>query len=718
VIGSPTAYVHRRAAGVSLLVALCEEADARGEGSSCTPVVLHWGADLGPLSDDDVAHMVWSRTSKPRDSAVDQMRWVSLLPQSSSGFTGTPAVETARSRSSGAWQPSWRTWELLETTDGLRLSAGDDECQLRVLIELQMTEEGLVRARSTLTNTAEDEVTVGALRLVLPVGSEATELLDLTGRWTRERAPQRSPYLQGTWSRSGRHGRTGHDATLVLVAGTANFSFRTGTVWGVHLAWSGDHQHYAERTPEGEALLGAQELLGPGEINLGRDESYATPWLNGSWSADGLDAMSARLHHWHRRTRSRRLPPRPVVVNTWEAVYFDHELPRLTALVDAAQKVGAERFVLDDGWFLGRRNDSAGLGDWVVDPDVWPDGLHPLIEHVHARDMDFGLWVEPEMVNVDSRLARQHPEWLLKGRRSLPLDWRHQQVLDLQQSGAFVRVRDSLLALLDEYDIAFVKWDHNRDVLDAAHAGRPAMHGQTRAFYQLLDEIRTAHPTLEIETCASGGGRVDLGVLARTDRVWPSDTIDAVERQHIQRWTTLLVPPELIGTHVGGPVAHTTGRSHHLDFRAATALLGHFGIEWDLSTVTGEELARLREWVTLHKELRHLVAEGVSVHGDHPDPALLITGAVSQDGHEAVFVVAAVASSATQLPLPVVLPGLRRDLRYAVRRVGAGSADDEGAPWLSSGLTLPGTALGVAGVRLPGLRPDTAVVLHCRATRA
>ena len=196
--------------------------------------------------------------------------------------------------------------------------------------------------------------------------------------------------------------------------------------------------------------------------------------------------------------------------------------------------------------------------------------------------LDFGLWVEPEMVNDDSDLARAHPDWVLRGRSAPAPLWRHQQVLDLQHPDAYAHVRDALLALLAEYDIAFLKWDHNRDLVDVAHAGRPAVHGQTLAFYRLLDELREAHPDLEIESCASGGGRIDLEVLTRTDRVWPSDTIDAVERQRIQRWTSLLVPPEMLGAHLGGPVAHTTGRTHSTGFRAATALLGHLGIEWDL----------------------------------------------------------------------------------------------------------------------------------------
>jgi alpha-galactosidase len=691
-------------------------ADLTADG---TPVLLHWGPDLGPLNGADVAELVRSRATKPLGSALDDVRWTALVPDASSGFTGTPAVQGLRVGTSEAWQPRWAAWQLVVGERQVSLTATDPECGLEVRVQLELTEEGVLRSCSTLTNTAAGDFWLDSLRSVLPVPSDATELLDLTGRWTRERIPQRRPFSDGTFVRAGRHGRTGHDATLLLVAGTPGFTFRSGTVHGVHLAWSGDHVHDAERTAEGESLLGAQELLGPGEVVLGTGTSYTSPWLVASWSDAGLDGLSARLHAWQRRTRPRPLPPRPVLVNTWEAVYFDHDLQRLTDLADAAREVGAERFVLDDGWFRGRRDDTAGLGDWTVDRAVWPEGLHPLVDHVHGLGMDFGLWVEPEMVNVDSDLVREHPDWVLRGRAELPPQWRHQQVLDLQNRDAFEHVRDALLALLAEYDVAFLKWDHNRDLVDVAHAGRPAVHGQTLAFYELLDVLRAAHPALEIESCASGGGRVDLGVLSRTDRIWASDTIDALERQHLQRWTTLLVPPEVMGAHVGSPVAHTTGRTHRLGFRAATALLGHFGIEWDLTRATGTERGELAEWVALHKQLRPLVASGTLVRGDHPDPAVLVTGMVSVDGGEAVFVVATVATTATQALAPVVLPGLRGDRRYAVRRGGPRDQDarraEEGAAWVSTGLTLPGSVLGAAGVVLPAMLPESAVVLHCTA---
>jgi alpha-galactosidase len=682
-------------------------------------VVLHWGADLGELDGADVEALVAARTPTRPHSALDRPRWSGILPDSAAGFTGTPAVEGWRPEDGDARTPRFHDWTL--AVDGARagLRSQDAELGLTVDWSISLDEHGVVRCSTRLTNTGPSSYALTALRSVLPVGPQAVEVLDLTGRWTRERSPQRRAFAQGTWQRAGRHGRTGHDATLVMVAGTDSFGFRHGTVWGVHVAWSGDHVTYAERTPEGEALLGGHELLASGEVVLAPGESYTTPDLLGSFSDHGLDAMAARFHGWLRQRSPRTRRPRPVVVNTWEAVYFDHDLDRLRRLADAAAGVGAERFVLDDGWFRGRRDDHAGLGDWTVDPEVWPDGLHPLVDHVTGLGMEFGLWVEPEMVNPDSDLARRHPGWVLGGRAGAPPEWRHQQVLDLQRPEAFERVRSSVEALLAEYPVSFLKWDHNRDLVDAWHQDRPAARGQTLAFYRLLDALRAAHPDLEIESCASGGGRVDLGVLQRTDRIWPSDTIDAVERQQIQRWTGLLVPPEIMGAHVGGPTAHATGRRHDLAFRAATALLGHFGIEWDITAASDLERAELTVWVALHKRLRPLLNHGTVVRGDHPDPGLLVSGVVAPDASAGVFVAAAVASLRTQTPLPVQLPGLDPDRRYRVRRIGP----DPGGPVVDlarsglaeEGVRLPGSILGDVGVRLPALAPETAWVLEATA---
>jgi alpha-galactosidase len=360
-----------------------------------------------------------------------------------------------------------------------------------------------------------------------------------------------------------------------------------------------------------------------------------------------------------------------------------------------------------------------------VDETVWPDGLHPLADHVTGLGMEFGLWVEPEMINEDSDLARAHPEWIMSTGDRLPGAARHQQVLDLARPEAFDHILGRLDELLATYPISYLKWDHNRDLVEAGHGptGQAGVHGQTLAVYRLLDELRQRHPAVEIESCASGGGRVDLGILERTDRVWVSDCIDPLERQRIQRWTNLLIPLELMGTHVGAEAAHTTHRRHALDFRAGTALFGHFGIEWDLTAVDPAELTRLGAWVALYKELRGLLHSGTAVHADHPDPAVQLHGVVAADGSEAVY--ALVASATSELyPLgPFHLPGLDPDAVYHVRPqppgdVPEGIASQRGLPlpwWTPEGVRLPGRVLAEVGLRAPVLFPERLVLL--RATR-
>ena len=412
--------------------------------------------------------------------------------------------------------------------------------------------------------------------------------------------------------------------------------------------------------------------------------------------------------------------PRPVVLNTWEAVYFDHRLERLTELADVAARLGVERFVLDDGWFGNRRNDTAGLGDWHVAVDVWPDGLNPLIAHVRKLGMEFGLWVEPEMVNPDSDLFRAHPDWVLSGSGRpgrLPEAWRHQQVLDLANPDCYAYIRDRLDALLGDHDIAFLKWDHNRDLIEAGHAGRPGVHAQTLAVYRLLDELRERHPGVEIESCASGGGRVDLGILHRTDRVWASDTNDALERQPIQRWTQLLVPPELVGSHVGPPRAHTTGRVHSLAFRVATALFGHFGIEWDIASASAAEQEALAEAIAFYRRMRPLLHGGQVVRADHPNPAAYLHGVVAADRAEALFAYVQLTASAFETPGLARLPGLDPGRAYRVEPVAvAGEPETKQAvapAWLEAGgVTLGGRALAEVGLPLPVLRPEQALLLH------
>lgn len=702
--------VHLRAAGVSLVL------DTSGPA---LPRVLHWGGDLGDVTARDLAALP-DAVTPPGHTEAEPCALPAVIPEHATGWDGRPGL--SGHRDGRHWSPRFRTAavrvEPHATGGGLVVAeAADDVAQLALGVEIELTPQGLVRMRARLTSSgADDPYTLDRLTLALPVPAVATELLDLAGRWSRERTPQRLPLVVGAHVRDVRRGRSGFDSPLVLVAGEAGFGFRHGQVWGLHTAWGGGHVHEAERLPGGEQGLAGGESLWPGEVRLDTGDTYTTPWVVGSYGV-GMDAMAGRFHAWLRAREAHPVTPRPVVMNTWEAVYFEHDLDRLRALADAGAAVGVERYVLDDGWFRGRRSERAGLGDWTVDPDVWPDGLHPLVDHVRALGMEFGLWFEPEMVNPDSDLARAHPEWILQTGDRLPPLVRSQQVLDLTHPGAYAHVRDHVLALVREYRLDYLKWDHNRDLVDAGSTrtgGAAAMAAQTRAVYRLLDEIRAAAPGLEIEACASGGGRVDLETLAHTDRVWASDCIDALERQRIQRWTAQLLPPELVGAHVGAPTSHTTGRTHALDLRAGTALFGHLGVEWDLTRASDDERARLAAWIVLHKRFRGLLASGLVVRADHPDDAVWLHGVVAADRAEALFAVVAMDRSDTWPPGALRLPGLDDRRRYRVAPVGPGADLPElwTRPAWWAGVELPGRVLREVGLQAPPLRPETLVLLH------
>jgi len=640
------------------------------------------------------------------------------------GWRLRPGLRGARADGT-AWSPLFTVGavdtdvgDLEEESRGgwVLVTASDERTALRLQIRLTLHRSGVLELQQSLRNDGTEDYLLAELAATLPIPARALEVLDLTGRWCREHVPQRQHLNMGAWSREGRRGRTGHDSPLVLTAGTAGFGFGTGEVWGVHLAWSGDSTVWAERNPVGVSQVGAAELLAPGEVRLAPGETYTAPRVYAAYSERGLDGMSSAFHELVRSRPHHPKTPRPVILNTWEAVYFDHRLDRLSELADAAARIGVERFVLDDGWFGGRRDDMAGLGDWYVSKEVWPVGLRPLIDHVKSMGMDFGLWVEPEMVSPDSELFRAHPDWILSEPGRLPPTWRSQHVVDLANPLAFDFLLERLDTLLSDHDIAYLKWDHNRDLVDAGHEGRAGVRLQTLALYRLLDELRARHPHVEIESCASGGGRVDLGILERTDRVWPSDTMDALERQHIQRWTQLLIPPELVGTHIGSTVSHTTGRHHSLSFRAATALFGHLGIEWDLTAITSQEAEDLAGVIAFYKRVRSLLHSGRVVRVDHPDATVQVHGVVAQDRSEAVFAYVQLASSPTEVPPPVLLSGLEPGRRYRVVPVplaGGPSAQEIASPrWAEDGIVLTGEVLMRAGLQMPVLHPEQAMILH------
>ena len=674
-----------------------------------TPVIAHWGApvgDPGALTVADDRPLV--------HGTPDVVAPLSVVPEHGTGFTGRPGLSGHR-RQGRHWAPRFEPHS--HTVDGGRLTAvaEDPVAELRLVTTIEVGDCLVVAAE--LVNLSEtDRYLLDGLTVTLPVPQHLDEIGGFTGRWTREFHQVRLPWPHGAHTAENRRGRTSHETPSLLFAGTAGFGEWGGEVLGAHLAWSGNHSWFADRLADGRRYLQVGELLHPGELALEPGESYRTPDVVAVWSDAGLTPATQRFHRRLRARPGHPTRPRPVLINTWEAVYFDHDLDTLRDLADRAARVGVERFVLDDGWFGSRRDDTSGLGDWAVSADVYPDGLAPLIDHVTGLGMEFGIWVEPEMVNPDSDLYRAHPEWALTTDGYEPPLGRNQLVLDLARPAAFDHVLGQLDALLTDHDIAYVKWDMNRDHIAGSGAdGAAGTHAQTRALYRLLDELRRRHPSVEIESCSSGGARIDHEILARTDRVWTSDCNDALERQQIQRGASMLIPPELMGAHIGPPRAHTTGRRHGLAFRAATAMFGHLGIEWNLCRLDDAELDALAEVVALHRRFRPLLHSGDVVRFD-TEPEFVAHGVYRPDRSEALVSVARVATSPSLIPPPLRLPGLDPDHRYRIEHLALPReyvGPNRTLPaWWHDGVTMTGRDLATIGLQLPAMHPDTATLLH------
>ena len=677
--------------------------------ATSTPTVVHWGAPLGDDADLDALRDALDRPTVA--GSTGPVAPVSMVPLHADGFVGRPGLVGHRGGGRD-WSPRFVPTAHRVEGNLLTIESADDVAELALTTTIRL--DDVLAVSSTVTNVGSRRYSLDALTITLPFADAADELLTFDGRWAREFHPVRRVWSDGAVVSENRRGRTSHEHVPLMFAGTHGFGEWNGEVWGVHLAWSANHTMLAERLADGRRYVQAGELLHPGEVVLEAGESYSTPQVIAVHSTLGLTPATWGFHRSVRRSPAHPDTPRPVLLNTWEAVYFDHDTERLCALADVAASIGIERFVLDDGWFGSRRDDTSGLGDWTVSAEVYPDGLTPLVDHVTGLGMEFGIWVEPEMVNPDSDLYREHPDWALTTEGYEPVLGRHQLVLDLGNPDAFALVLDRLDAVLRDHRISYVKWDMNRDhVQGSGSDGAPGTHAQTLALYSMLDELRRRHPAVEFESCASGGGRVDHEILQRTERVWTSDCNDALERQTIQRGASMLIPPEVMGAHIGPRRSHTTGRMHTLAFRAATALFGHLGVEWNIARLDDADLAALADAIAIHKRFRTMLHTGDVVRFD-TEAAYSAHGVYAVDRSAGLVSFAQLATAPSLTSPALRLPGLDPERRYRVDHVALpgerwGVASTQPA-WLTDGVALTGRQLAVHGIRPPVLHPESAVL--------
>lgn len=644
---------------------------------------------------------------------------LTLSPEHGRGMFSSPGLEGHRNGYD--WSPVFAFHSLEQNGNSLKIITEDTIAGLKLVIDLILDPAtDVLQIRHTLTNMKPDPYQVDRFAVTLPLPERADELLAFHGRWVREFQPHRINLKHGSYQQENRRGRTSHEHFPAFIQGSTGFNEQQGELWGFHFGWSGNHRLRSDVKTDGRRFMQAEALYFAGEIQLAENESVSTPWIYATYSQHGLNAMS---HAFHQFVRQQILhfpvnKPRPVHLNTWEGIYFQHDPAYIMQMATQAARLGVERFIIDDGWFKGRDHDRAALGDWYPDKKKYPDGLEPVVNHVRALGMEFGIWVEPEMINPDSDLFRAHPDWLLAVPGYHQPTGRNQYALDLQNPAVFAYLLERLDDLLSRYDISYLKWDMNREIVQPGHDSKAAITGQTQAVYRLFDEIRTRHPLVEIESCASGGGRIDFEVLKRTHRFWTSDNNDALERQQIQRGMSYFFPPEVMGSHIGSAHCHSTARSHSIAFRGLTALFGHMGVELDPVKESAEEQAGFAHFIALHKQLRPLLHSGKVVRIDHHDPAMMINGVIAADQTEAVFLISQLTMPTYSLSGSLRLPGLQADKNYCLTVLEKPARFDGGVmktqpQWLTQHETiLSGEWLAKIGIALPVMDPESAVLLQ------
>jgi alpha-galactosidase len=530
----------------------------------------------------------------------------------------------------------------------------------------------------------------------------------LTGRWAGEWTLNQEAVRPGERVIESRRGSTGSQANPWFAIQAGEASEDHGEVWFGALAWSGSWRITVEQDQlDAVRVTGGFNPFDFGYV-LHPGQSLETPVFYGGYSASGLGGASRLLHRFElghilprtAATAGQAAPkPRPVIYNSWEATEFNVTEAGQMALAEKAAALGIDRFVMDDGWFGQRKTDHAGLGDWYVNQEKFPHGLKPLIDKVHTLGMDFGLWVEPEMVNPDSDLYRKHPEWVLNFPGRPRSEARNQMVLNLARPDVRAYVLGFLDKLLNENDIAFLKWDYNRnwsepgwDQLPAAEQKRVYVEF-TRNLYAILAELRHRHPKVEIESCSGGGGRVDLGILRYTDEVWPSDNTDPFDRLTIQDGFSYAYTPQIMMAWVTDSPHWLNRRTTSLEYRMLSSMQGSLGIGANIANWTPEEAATAKRLIAAYHQVQPTIVQGDLYRLISPRDGgeFSATQTVRQDKSQSV-VFAFIHSTQKGRGFPVLkLKGLDPVAKYALSSIEgkprAGSPTvASGAWWMNHGL--------------------------------
>ncbi|MEM6538363.1 MAG: alpha-galactosidase [Pseudomonadota bacterium] len=632
------------------------------------PQLHYWGPSN---AFDQNAH----RHFPPLPSNADIRIERELFPLEGAGFFGEPALSAHKNRQATF---SLELEEQNASDHSAQLTYTDQLSHVRVLLSFSLDTNGVLSSTTQITNDAPGLLHLQRLNAITLPLPRAINCVDVTyGSWSNEGYGERLPLVAGKLERTGRNGRPGFDGGPHLLITSHDTNERHGAAIGLALATSGGFCLGSERLSSGETQAYATEFLHPGEVILSEGESYQSPVAYAAMSENGLSALSRQFHGLARATAPSNGPARPVQLNSWEAAYFDVNDQSMRKLANDAANIGVERFVLDDGWFKGRDSDRKALGDWQPDSKKFPDGLLPLARHVRSLGMEFGLWFEPEMINEDSDLFRRHPDWALSLSGSPGPTARNQLVLDLSNPEVSEYLFSAVSTMISENDLKYIKWDCNRDLFPICDRNGSALRRQVTALYALLARLKTKHPDVSFESCASGGARIDFGILQFADRFWTSDSTDPFQRSRIQRRTSVFYPVEMLGAHAGASPNHFTNRSSSMSFRCLVALFSHFGVELNPGLLNAYDQGILRKAIALYKEHRSIITDGVLDRIECHDPGLDVQAIHQSDGDAVLLRVLRIDEPSRPSLAPVCVPTLAQDTVWHVRELFLDGANDD-----------------------------------------
>lgn len=594
----------------------------------------HWGARVpdGALS-PDFSHYPTLASFDPRTNALP---WE--LPTRGSGWYGEPAVAATNAKGDDMVQLTYVSHAIymgknrlpgLPATfarregdaETLEIELMDRLTGLRVTAVYGVFERtgAITRSLRLKNESGEDMQINGVLSASAPVHGSGYDVIHLKGAWARERHVMRQPQGEGEYRIFSQRGASGHEANPFLALCERSATEFSGEVWAVSLVYSGSFEalSYVNNTENSRLSIGLNPDVFTWKLEPG--ETFVSPEAAMVYSPDGLNGMSHAFHRLYSENLMRSKwfeRDRPILINNWEATYFNFNEEKILQIARRAKELGVEMLVLDDGWFGKRNTDNCSLGDWVVNPEKLPGGLNGLSDRLHDLGLKFGLWFEPEMISPDSDLYRAHPDWCLHVDGRARVEMRNQLILDLSRKEVQDYIIESVSAVLESARIEYVKWDVNRNMTEPfSGAQTPERQKETQhrymlGLYRVLEEITARFPEILFESCSGGGGRFDPGMLYYMPQTWTSDDSDAVERMFIQYGTSFVYPPCAMGAHVSAVPNHQTGRTTAMQTRGDVALGGNFGFELDLSQLSDADAETVRRLIEREKQVRTLVRTG------------------------------------------------------------------------------------------------------------